>query len=319
VLWAHPVNGTALIYSSHNRGRYLHERFLARRALGGWANKRIVFLPMSEGSPGSNVHEAQDFAWGNFRWFFDQYRHLGLEYFPFHWSPHLSKHDVDQLWHQLAHAEVVILGGGHSHTGLERYKSLGARFDGEWGKFGRLLHERAARGLFTVGFSAGADQLGERLYRSVHDAEGHNDAFGLVRNVMVKLHHDASENGDLAWAARRFPRERVFGLPNDSGLHVAQGVLPSGNLWQVIEFVIDNSWDLPSDGFHVKTRAGAKIEHLYPDGRHWAFGGGEHLVRIRSADFRFDESWIVTRGEVRHYWTRARDGYAGIEHLLAAH
>jgi hypothetical protein len=305
------MNGTVLVYSSHDRSHYLHDRFLAQRALGGWGNKRIVFLPMSD--------EGQDFAWDNFRWFFDRYAQYGLEYFPFFWSPHLSKHDVDQLWYQLATAEVVILGGGHSYRGLERYKSLGARFDDEWGKFGRLLHERQAKGLFTVGFSAGADQLCERLYRAAHGAEGHNDAFGLVRNAMVKLHHDASENGDLAWAARQFPRERVFGLPNDSGLHVAQGLLPSGNLWQVIEFVIDNSWDDPSDGFHVKTRSGAKIEHIYPDGRHWSFGGGEYLVRIRSQDFGFDESWIISGGTVRHYGTLARDGYSGIEHLLAAH
>jgi hypothetical protein len=313
------MNGTVLIYSSHNRGSYLHDRFMIQRALGGWANKRIVFLTMSEGGRGQDDRGAQEFSWGNFRWYFDRFRHLGLEYFPFYWSRHLSKHDVDQLWHHLATAEVVILGGGHSLTGLERYKSLGARFDGEWGKFGRLLHERQARGLMTIGFSAGADQLGQRLYRAVQGAEGYNDAFGLARNVMVKLHHDASENGDLAWAARRFPRERVFGLPNDSGLHIDQGRLPSGNLWQVTEFVIDNSWDDPSDLFHVKTRSGAKIEHFYPDGRHWTFGGGDHLVRIRSEDFSFDESWIVTRGQLLHYGTLARDGYRGIEHLLAAH
>ncbi len=305
------MNGQVLVYSSHNRSRYLHDHFIAQRALGGWANKRVMFLPMSD--------EGQQFSWDNFRWFFEQYRGYGLEAFPFFWSPHLSKSDVDQLWHHLATAEVVILGGGHSYTGLERYKDLGRRFDGEWGKFGRLLHERAAKGLFTVGFSAGADQLCERLFRSAQGRGGYNEAFGLVRNCMVKLHHEANENGELAWAARQNQRERVFGLPNDSGLHAAQGVLRSGNLWQVIEFVIDNSWDDPSDGFHVKTRQGAKIEHIYPDGRHWSFGGGEHLVRIRSGDFSFDESWIVRGGEVRHYWTHARDGYSGIEHLLASH
>ena len=312
VLNARHMNGTVFVYSSHDRGHYLHDRFLARRALGGWANKRIVFLPMSD--------DAQEFSWGNFRWFFDRYAHQGLEYFPFYWSPHLSKGDVDQLWHQVANAEVLVLGGGHSLTGLDRYKELGARFDGEWGKFGRLLHERQARGLFTVGFSAGADQLGQRLFRDTYSKPGHNEGFGLARNVMVKLHHEPSENGDLRWAAMKYRGERVFGLPNDSGLHVAQGVLPSGNLWQVIEFVIDNSWDAPQDAHHVKTRHGAKIEHFYPDGRHWSFGGGDHLVRIRSSDFAFDESWIVPAGGgVIHYGTHARDGYAGIDHLLAAH
>lgn len=306
-------NGTAFLYSSHNRGRYIHERFLAGRALGGWANKQLLFLTFSEGDVG-----AQQFAWDNFRWFLDQYRHLGLEAFPFFWTPHLSGHDVNVLWHHLSNSEVVVLGGGHSYKGLQRMKELGGHFDGEWGKFGRILHERQARGLMTVGFSAGADQLGERLYRSVHSG-GYNDGFGLARNVMTKLHHESHENGDLAWAAHRFPRERVFGLPNDSGLHVAQGVLPSGNLWQVIEFVIDNSWDDPTEAFHVKTRQGAKIEHVYPDGRHWSFGGGDHLVRIRSADFGFDESWILTHGQVIHYGSHSRDGYHGIEHLLAAH
>jgi hypothetical protein len=306
-------NGTVFLYSSHNRGPYIHERFMVNRALGGWANQQIMFLPMSE-----RDLNAQEFSWGNFRWFFDQYAHRGLQYFPFYFRPDLSHHDLNVLWHHLAHSEVVILGGGHSYTGLERYKSLGARYDGEWGKFGRILHERQARGLMTVGFSAGCDQLGERLYRGVHNG-GHNDGFGLARNVMTKLHHDSAENGDLAWAAHRFPRERVFGLPNDSGLHVAQGVLPSGNFWQVIEFVIDNSWDDPSDAMHVRTRHGAKIDHFYPDGRNWAFGGGDHLVRIRSADFGFDESWILSHGECIHYGTHHRDGYSGIDHLLATH
>jgi hypothetical protein len=261
---------------------------------------------------------SQEFSYGNFRWFFEQYSHLGLEFTPFYFRPELSHHDLDVLWSYLYHSEVVVLGGGHSYTGLERYKSLGARYDGEWGKFGRILHERQQRGLMTVGFSAGADQLGQRLYRAVHNG-GHNEAFGMARDVMTKLHHDSAENGDLAWAAHRFPRERVFGLPNDSGLFVDQGVTPGGNLWQAIEFVIDNSWDDPTEEFHVKTRQGAKIEHFFPDGRHWSFGGGDHLVRIRSADFGFDESWILSHGQVIHYGSNARDGYAGIEHLIAAH
>lgn len=307
------MNGTVFIYSSHDRGHYLHERFLAGKALGGWANKRILFLTMSDRP------ESQDYSWGNFRWFLDQYRHAGLEAVPFFWSPHLSKWDVDQLWDHLANAEVVVLGGGHSLTGLQRYKNLGAQFDGEWGKFGRLLHERQQRGLFTVGFSAGADQLGERLWRSVKTGPAFNDGFGLARNVMCTVHHEPDQNGELAWGARQFPRERIFGLPNDSGLHLSQGRTPRGLQYQVIEFVIDNSWDDPSDGFHIKTRSGAKIDHFYPDGRHWSFGGSDHLVRIRSDDYGFDESWIVSQGVVVHYGSHARDGYHGVEHLIAAH
>ena len=312
------MNGTVFLYSSHNRGHYLHDRFVAGRAVNGWANKRLLFLPMSDGR-GADSQATQQLAWDNFRWFFDQYRHRGLEAFPFYWSPHLSRPDVDQLWHHLYHSEVVVLGGGHSLTGLERYKQLGARFDGEWGKFGRILHERQARGLLTVGFSAGADQLGERLWRSLHVGEAYNDGFALASNVMVTLHHEPSQASELAWGARVYPRERIFGLPNDSGLSIAQGRTPRGLHYQVIEFVIDNSWDDPSDAMHVKTREGVRIDHFYPDGRHWAFGGGEQMVRLRSDDFRFDESWIVAGGQAVHYASHARDGYHNVEHLISAH
>jgi hypothetical protein len=264
--------------------------------------------------------ERQDFSWGTFRWYFDFYTRYGLEAVPFFWSRDLSKHDVDMLWHYLWSSEVVILGGGNPQTGLTRYKYLGERFDGEPGKFGRLLHERAQRGLLTVGFSAGADQLAEYLFSSIWDPGYDCDAFGLARNVLVTLHHEDSRNGDLQWAARRNPHCLAFGLPNDSGLNVDGGVLPSGNLWQVIEFVIDNSWDDPTDYWHIKTRQGARIPHFYADGRHWAFNGGDLLVRVQSPDRRLDEAWIARPGaRLVHYGSQQPSGFHSIEHVLASH
>ena len=211
------------------------------------------------------------------------------------------------------------LGGGHSATGLRRYKELGARFAGEWGKFGRILHERKQRGLLTVGFSAGADQLAEYLFRKSSGVPHDTDAFGLVRNTMVTLHHESSRNPELAHAARQFPHCMVFGLPNDSGLCSDDGVLPSGNLWQVIECVIDNSWDDPTEAFHVKTRSGALIEHLYADGRHWSFRGGDRIVRIQSPDNGFSEAWIASGGRLIHYGTQRPSRHRSIEEVLASY
>ncbi len=313
------MNGKVLVYSSHDRGRYLHEEFIVKRALQGWNNKRILFLPMSEPPQGGNEYERQEFSWGNFRYFFDQYRHLGLEAFPFYFSSGLRQQDVDELWHQLYTAEVVVLGGGHSYTGLQRYKALGQKFAGDWNKFGRLLHERRERGLYTVGFSAGADQLCQRLARAVQGAEGHNDAFALLSNTMVRMHHDSSQNGDLAYAAHRFPRDRHFGLPNDSGLLVSEGYLRSGNHYQVTEFITDNSWDVASDIHHVKTRSGAKIDHIYPDGRHFGFSGGDAFVRIHSPDYRFDDAWFVASGQLFHYWSQSRSRFGSIGDILGSH
>jgi len=313
------MRGTALIYSSHDRCNYIHNDLIVQRALRGRENKRILFLPMSETVQNGSELERQEFSYGTFRWFFSFYEQFGLEYLPFYWTSNLSKSDVDVLWHYLWSSEVVILGGGHSVTGLHRYKQLGARFDGEWGKFGRILHERQQRGLLTVGFSAGADQLCEYLFRRSYDSYTDTDAFGLVRNVMCTLHHEPHRNGDLAHAAYHLPHCMVFGLPNDAGLNVDQGVLPSGNHWQVIEFVIDNSWSEPSDQFHIKTRMGALIDHMYCDGRHWAFRGGDMLVRVQSPDNRFHEAWIISGGRPIHYWSHQPSHYGSIDQILSSH
>jgi peptidase E len=311
------MRGTALVYSSHNRSPYLHREFIVERALQGW-NKRVLFLPMSETVQNGNERDRQEFSWGTFRWYLDQFRHAGLDPVPFYWSSSLKRSDLDIFWQMLWSSDVVILGGGHSLTGMRRYKELGWAYDGEWGKFGRILHERRQRGLLTVGFSAGADQLCESMHRRMwdeHDGKG----VGLVRNTMVTLHYDASRSGELAEAARRFSDHMVFGLPNDSALNHDFGTLPSGNLWQVYEFVTDNSWPLESDGFHIRTRSGAKIEHVYNDGRHWAFSGGDALVRVESPDGRWREAWMRSGGQWLHYRTQQPTMHQSIEEILAKH
>jgi peptidase E len=313
------MRGTALIYSSHNRSPYLHDHFIVERALQGVENKRILFLPMSESPQNGNEMERQDFSWGNFRWYFQKFERYGLQAVPFFWSSSLGKEDVDKLWDLLWSSEVVILGGGHSMTGLYRYKELGARFDGEPGKFGRLMHERRQRGLLTVGFSAGADQLCEYVFRRTFDSSNDTQGFGLLRNTMTTLHHEPSRNHELRAAAQKFPHCLVFGLPNDSGLYTDGGVLPSGNHWQVVEFVTDSSWDDPSDYWHIKTRAGALIEHVYCDGRHWSFHGGERMLRIQSPDNHFHQVWFTHQGQLLHYWTQKPTFHNSFEEILASY
>jgi hypothetical protein len=310
--------GTGLLYSSHNRSEYIHNHFIVQRALRG--NGRILFLPMSAPPRGQNDYERQDYEWGTFRWYFDFYERYGLRATPFFWSGGLGQDDVDVLWHELYNADVVILGGGNSRTGMWRYKNLGYRFaGGEWGKFGRILHERKERGLLNVGFSAGADQLAEHLFQHATAPGTDTDGFGIARNVIVRLHHEPGNLGSLAEAARNLPQCMAFGLPNDSGLFVDGGRLPSGNHWQVIEFVLDGSWDLPNDQFHIKTRHGGKIEWVGPSGRHWAFSGGQRLVRIQSDDNRFEDAWLDVGSHLLHFGTGAPSRYDSIEEVLASH
>lgn len=313
------MRGTALVYSSHDRSPYLHRQLIVERALQGHRNKRILFLPMSETLQNGSEMERQEFSWSNFEWYLGQFRKWGLEAFPFYWSSSLKRGDLETLWDLLRWSEVVIFGGGHSLTGMKRYKNLGWQYDGEWGKVGRILHERRADGLLTVGFSAGADQLCESLFRRSYGDEMDGKGFGLVRNTMITLHHDSSRNDELEGAARQFPDHMLFGLPNDSGLNHDFGVLPSGNIWQAYEFVIDTSWDEPSDAFHVRTRMGAKIEHVDAHGRHWAFGGGDLLVRVESPDGRYREAWMRCGGEWLHYGTRQHSRFQSEQQILAEH
>lgn len=313
------MRGTALIYSSHNRCEYIHNDLIVQRALQGRDNKRILFVPMSETPQNGSDTERQEFSWGTFRWYFDNFAKYGLQYFPFYWTRGLRKPDVDLFWGYLFSSEVVVLGGGNTRTGMQRFRELGARFEGNPEKMASVLHERQQRGLLTVGYSAGADQLCENVlssaFRHVPDPRG----FGLARNVMVTLHHEHSRNEDLAIMAGRNPRCMVFGLPNDSGIEVDQGVLSSGNSWQVIRFVIDNSWPFPNEAFHIKTKFGEKIEHIGPDGRHWAFNGDDMLVRVQSPDGGFHEAWMVLGGRLVHYWSREPSRYGSITEILADH
>jgi hypothetical protein len=58
-------------------------------------------------------------------------------------------------------AEVVILGGGEVNLGFERYDAMGGYFFDDYDRFRNCLHQRQSTGKLTVGFSAGAAQLGD--------------------------------------------------------------------------------------------------------------------------------------------------------------
>ncbi len=291
------MNPTVLVYSSHQRCHRLHHDHIVRRALAG--NRRILFVAMAETVQHGDEMARQVESWESFRWYFDQFRGEGLEASPFYWSSGLKQGDVDLLWRLLWESEVVVLGGGGSANGMGRFLELGARFAGEPGKFGRLLHERQARGLLTAGYSAGADQLCSYLFRRTENLPC--DAFGLLRDTMISLHHEPGFRDGLREKARRVPDVMLFGVPNDSGLLGTVGTTPKGNRFQMIDFVIDNSWDRPEDQWHIRTRQGALIDHYYPDGRLWAFRDGHALLRITSPDRRYDEAWIAADGRIFHY------------------
>ena len=312
------MNPTTLVYSSHSRCNYIHNDRIVQRALSG--NREILFLPMSEGEDGWDEYRRQEFRRRNFEWYFNFFHHYGLNAFPFFWNSNLRREDVDRLIHTLQTAEVVILGGGNPYTGFRRYNELGAIHHGDGSLFGRLQHERLERGLLTVGFSAGVDQLCEYMCSSLGQGVSPVQGYGMCRNIIATSHFEHGREGVLHDAARRFGHCLVFGLPNDSGIAVSQGRLPSGNIWQVLHFITDNSWDDPGDWFHIKTRQGMLIQHIYPDGRNWAFSGGDLLVRIQSEDCNYCESFILRPGEpVRDYWSQNHTGYHHIGEILASH
>lgn len=313
----HPqVKHTALIYSSHNRGDHLHRNLIVERALQHPENKTIFFLPMS-----MNERHQQEYGYGTFSWYFRRFEQYGLRHWAFFWNDHIRKEDAELLFHSLRNSQVVILGGGNSELGMERYRELGRRFFGNKHLFRDILRERQAEGLLTVGFSAGADQLAEHLTASI-DEPPHEDfqGFGLVRSVLVTLHHERGREWELQVGARQYPNCMVFGLPNDSGLAVAQGTLPSGNTWQIIDFVIDNSWDDPKDGWHIKTRHGMKIEHYYADGRHWSFNGGDRMIRIISPNGHWYDAWVQQpNSRLVHYGTQRPSLHHSLQDILRSH
>jgi hypothetical protein len=272
---------------------------------------------MSEGSE-DDLFGPQQFGWGKFEWYFNFFKKWGLTAFPFYWSNEFSREDAEILFSHMSNSEVVILGGGNSSRGLARYKALGEYFFNDRDLFAKILHDRQARGKLTVGFSAGADQLSQYLSSEIYYNLSDPHGFGLIRNIVATLHHEPQRRDEIFAGAQKFPHCMIFGLPNDSGIASSQGLLPSGNIWQLLEFITDNSWDIPEDAFHIKTRAGAGVEHFYNDGRHWSFNGGDKMLRIMSSDNQWQEAYIIlSTGQGIHYWSQQPVQFDSIEQILA--
>ncbi|MEK7431584.1 MAG: hypothetical protein AABZ74_00510 [Cyanobacteriota bacterium] len=301
---------TALIYSSHNRCQQIHKEWIVERALKSHHNKSIFLIPMSMGR-----YDQQNYSWGTFEWYFNKFTQYGLKASTFYWDENLRPEDVEIFFDKLINSQVVILGGGSSVLGMERYKYLGERFYGDEHLFGRILHDRQNKGLLTVGFSAGADQLAEYI------SGGHDymHGFGLIRNIATTLHHDWGRDTELKKMARELPACKVFGLPNDAGIAADQGYLPSGNIWQVLEFIVDNTWDLANDAFHIKTRQGMNIPHFYRDGRNWDFKNGDMLLRVMAPDNKWEKAWIVKAngGGIFNYENQEWSGYYYVEDVFS--
>jgi hypothetical protein len=304
------IRPTALIYSSHDRCDYIHRQWLVQRALESHHNKTIFYLPFS-----MERRDQQEYSWGTFRYYFERFRKWGLVPQTFFWTDSLSKRDAETFFDMVSKAEVLILGGGSHTLGKHRYDLLGRHYFGDAGLFGKLLHRRQAEGKLTAGFSAGAIQLADRA------AYGFEKCYALIHNVAATLHHEWGGEGELRHIAGNLGDCLVFGLPNDSGLASNQGVLGSGNKWQILQFIIDNSWDVPDEQFHIKSRQGMRIEHYYRDGRKWTFNGGDMMVRVFSPDYRYQGAWILQPHNpvVYDYWTQRPSGYRNVQHILASH
>jgi len=261
-------------------------------------------------------YDQQHYSWGTFEWYFNRFKKWGLESSTFFWNEELTAQDAEVFFDKLINSEVVILGGGSSVLGLRRYQELGERFYGDRNLFAKIIHERQNKGMLTCGFSAGADQLCEYIAGSNDFERG----FGLIKNTSVTLHHEWGREDELRYMARSLPHCMVFGLPNDSGIASDQGYLPSGNIWQVMEFIVDKSWDDQKDAFHIKSRMGMNVEHYYSDGRHWSFQGGEMMIRVMSPDNRSQKAWVLLHGKgIYDYWNQDWSGYYRVEDILAAH
>ena len=274
---------TELVYSSHDRCEYLHREWIVQRALESHDNKSILYLPMSSGARGD-----QEYSWGTFSGYFDRFRGWGLEPHVFFWDDDLSVESAPAFFDILRGAQVVFLGGGRTSTGMDRYRAMGGRFFDNPDAFVQTLRRRQAEGRLTAGFSAGADQL---CQYSCDGGEHSPALFGLVRDVVVRLHYEASAEGHMHHLARRHPGCLCFGLPNDSGLASVTGRTAHGNEFQLLQAITDNSWDRPDDAHHIKTRMGVKVEHPYADGRRWGFNGGDAILRVFYAGDAW-EAWV---------------------------
>lgn len=302
---------TAIAYSSHARSDTLHRVWIVERALRAVGRKTLLHLTFSSGT---RQHQEED--WRRFLPYYDRFRPRGLEPIPFYWDEHLSGDDVAVLLEYLRDAEVVFLSGGDSRLGHERFLSIGAKFYGDAAVIGKALRERQKSGKLTVGFSAGASLVCHYLTEAMSAELPNPHGFGLLRNIMCTLHHERGREPSLKKAAHDFPRCRVFGLPNDAGIAVDEGKLPSGKTWQAIEFIVDKSYDAPDEQWHIKTRQGMGIDHFYADGRHWAFNGGERIVRILSGG---DEHgcWLEQGGAILDFRTQQPSDYTSLEEVLA--
>jgi hypothetical protein len=264
------------------------------------------------------TQDQQEWDYGNFRWYYSNFHKYGLQDQPFYYNDYLRREDVDYFFHKLWSDQVVVLGGGNSSLGLSRYKELGALYYDDPDLFRRILHERQDRGLMTVGFSAGADQLCEFLSSSVDYNLPDPYGFGLLKNVTTTLHHESGREGEIYRLATGLPHCMAFGLPNDSGIAGDQGLLPSGNIWQVLWFVEDRSWNVPHDQWHIKTRMGQKIEHFYNDGRNWSFNGGDMMVRIMNQNGDTIDATIITaQGSYIDYWSQGPSAWSSIDEILS--
>ncbi len=306
---------TAFVYSSHDRSDYIHRNWIVQRALESHDNKTLLHLPWSQ-----KAKHSQQWDFDSFKWFYDQFTQYGLEYIPYFWEDHMNQRDVEVLLDYLSNAQVVVLGGGNPGLGMKRFYEIGARYYNDPGLFGRILQERQNRGLLTVGFSAGADQLCEYMWGAIDYMPKNPYGLGLTRNINVSLHYEEGGGDYICETAMRLPHCLNFGLPNDSGVGVDQGFLKSGNIWQIIWFVTDKSWNVPGDDWHIKTKAGVGIQHYYNDGRHWSFNGGDKMVRVMSQDSRWQDAWIVKGdGQILDYWTQYPSDYGNIDHILNNH
>ncbi|MCX5787767.1 MAG: hypothetical protein NTX64_04545 [Elusimicrobia bacterium] len=300
---------TEFVYSSHDRSEYIHRDWLVQRALESADNKTILYLPVSSGARGD-----QEYSWGTFSWYFDRFRQYGLSPRTFFYEDDLRREDVQVFFDWLRHSQVAILGGGSTAVGMERYRALGERYFGKPDAFVETLRARQADGLLTVGFSAGAAQLCE------HTCDSREiPVFGMIAKVVVTLHHEPAARGHLQYLAQKHRDCLVFGLPNDSGIAVNRGFTGQNNYWQLIQFVTDNSWDKPEDGFHIKTRQGVNVEHRYADGRGWGFNGGDVLLRVFYQGGGW-EAWIK-RPDVpvfHEYGSQRECGYRSVEEILSS-
>jgi len=108
----------------------------------------------------------------------------------------------------------------------------------------------------------------------------------------------------------------VFGLPNDSGLAVAEGRTHWGNVWQLIETIVDTSWDKPDDAWHIKTRQGVEVQHHYPDGRHWVLRNGDQILRVFHDDGGMEAFIVRPFSPIKEYWSQHDTAFANIDHIL---